>query len=148
MVQLYAINLEKKCARSESASRAVPGKSRNRARGHTHTYLSSDESRVLMHLLWCSAAYDSRLCGCQLFCKLAFFWVFLHNYVSDSFISKNGPLARRRHYWRRVCVCRRQYYWRADVRCKDDLESTWNIPRRYRSWCRGRRRRLILTSAP
>lgn len=72
MVQLYAINLvvsfflcsergpaghEKKCARSESASWAVPGKSRNRARGHT--YLSSDESRVLCN--YCGAAYDSRI---------------------------------------------------------------------------------------
>jgi hypothetical protein len=75
----------------------------------------------------------------QLFCKLALFGFFLHNYASASFISKNRPLARRRHHWRRACVCRRQYFWRAYVRCRRDLESTWQIPRRHRSWRRSRR---------
>jgi hypothetical protein len=87
--------------------------------------------------------------GWPTFLQIGPFWVFLHNYAPGSFISKNGPLARRRHHWRRACVCRRQYYWRADVRCRDDLESTWHIPRRHRSWRRGRRRRsTTLTSAP
>jgi hypothetical protein len=36
------------------------------------------------------------------------FLCFLHNYAPGSFISKNGPLARRRHHWRRASVCRRQ----------------------------------------
>jgi hypothetical protein len=42
---------------------------------------------------------------CQLFCKSAFFGFFLHNYASISFISKNGPYARRHHHWRQACVC-------------------------------------------
>jgi hypothetical protein len=46
----------------------------------------------------------------QLFCNLALFEFFSHIYAPGSFISKNGPLARRRHHWRRACVCRRQYY--------------------------------------
>jgi hypothetical protein len=73
------------------------------------------------------------------FLQIGLFWVFLHNYAPVSFISKNGPLARRRHHWRRACVCRRQYFWRAYVRCRRDLESTWQIPRCHRSWRRGRR---------
>jgi hypothetical protein len=64
---------------------------------------------------------------------------FSHNYAPGSFISKNGPYARRHHHWRRACVCRRQHYWRLYVRRRCDLESTWNVPRRHRSWRRGTR---------
>jgi hypothetical protein len=85
----------------------------------------------------------------QPFLQIGLFRVFLHNYVPDSFISKNGLLARRRNHLRRACVCRRQYYWRAYVRWRGDLESTWQIPRRHRSWRRGRSRRSTTpTSAP
>jgi hypothetical protein len=58
----------------------------------------------------------------QLFCNLALFGFFSHIYAPGSFISKNGPLARRRHHWRRACVCRRQYYWRLYVRRQCDLD--------------------------
>jgi hypothetical protein len=58
----------------------------------------------------------------QLFCNLALFEFFSHIYAPGSFISKNGPLARRRHHWRRACVCRRQYYWRLYVRRRCDLD--------------------------
>jgi hypothetical protein len=96
-----------------------------------------------------SLCYLDACLNVQLFCKLVLFGSFLHNYAPGSFFSKNGPLARRRHHWRRACVCRRQYYWRAYVRWRDDLESTWHITRRHRSWRRGRRRRSMTpTSAP
>jgi hypothetical protein len=68
------------------------------------------------------------------FCKLTLFRFFSHNYAPGSFISKNGPYARRHHHWRRASVCRRQYYWRAYVRRWCDLGSTWHVPRRHRSW--------------
>jgi hypothetical protein len=77
--------------------------------------------------------------GAQLFCKLALFGFFLHNYAPGSFISKNGPYAQRHYHWRLACVCRLQHFWRAYVRWRYDLESTWHIPRRHRSWHRGRR---------
>jgi hypothetical protein len=38
-----------------------------------------------------------------------------------------------------TCVCRRHHYWRLYVRRRCDLESTWNVPRRHRSWRRGTR---------
>jgi hypothetical protein len=85
----------------------------------------------------------------QLFCNLAFLVFFLHNYALNSFISKNGPLARRRHHWRRGCVCRRQQYWRAYVRQWDTVEPTWHMPQRQDLWRRGRRcRSMAPTSAP
>ena len=56
------------------------------------------------------------------FCNLALFGFFSHIYAPGSFISKNGPLARRRHHWRRGSVCRRQSYWRLYVRRRCDLD--------------------------
>jgi hypothetical protein len=76
---------------------------------------------------------------CPTFLQIGPFRVFSHNHAPDSFISKNGPYARRHHHWRRASVCRRQYYWRAYVRRWCDLRSTWHVPQRHRSWRRGRR---------
>jgi hypothetical protein len=58
---------------------------------------------------------------------------FLHNYAIYSFISKNGPLARRRRHWRLDCVCRRQYFWRVYVKRRATVELTWRVPQRRRS---------------
>jgi hypothetical protein len=75
------------------------------------------------------------------FLHFSSFWIFLHNYALCSFISKNGPLARRRRHWRLGSVCRRQFFWRAYVRLRVTVELTWHVPRRRRSWRRGRRHR-------
>jgi hypothetical protein len=52
---------------------------------------------------------------------------------------KNGPYARRHHHWRLARVCWRQQFWRANVRCRYEVDSTCHLPRRHRSWRRGRR---------
>jgi hypothetical protein len=45
----------------------------------------------------------------HLFCILALLGFYFHKYVISSFISKNGPLVRRRHNWRRATTCRRHF---------------------------------------
>jgi hypothetical protein len=41
------------------------------------------------------------------------------------FYLKNGPLARRHHYWRRATTCRRQLVWRVRVRVHTYVDLTW-----------------------
>jgi hypothetical protein len=48
----------------------------------------------------------------QLFCFLTLFMKDFHNYALPGLNSENGPLPRRRHYWRRGYTSRRQYKWR------------------------------------
>jgi hypothetical protein len=60
-----------------------------------------------------------------LFCNLALFGFYFHKYTLSSFISKNGPIARCRHYWRRATTCRRQLFWRAHVRIDANVDLMW-----------------------
>jgi hypothetical protein len=38
-----------------------------------------------------------------------------HKFALSSFILENGPLGRRRHYWRGPNTCRRQFFWRLEL---------------------------------
>jgi hypothetical protein len=51
----------------------------------------------------------------QLYCILALLGFYFHKYAFYSFISKNGPLARRHYYWRQPYTGRRQGNWCLDV---------------------------------
>jgi hypothetical protein len=89
------------------------------ARARTHTHPNHKDCTVAVQVETSSETVGG---VDQLFCNLALFGFFSYIYAPGSFISKNGPLARRRHHWRRACVCRRQYYWRLYVRRRCDLD--------------------------
>jgi hypothetical protein len=63
------------------------------------------------------------------FCILALFRFYFHKYTLFSFILKNGPSARRHHYWRQVITCRRQLarqlVWRVHVRADAYVDLMW-----------------------